>query len=473
MGINVIELMPVGAFSGRRNWGYDGAFLYAVFHAYGGPEGLKRLVDACHRREIAVVLDVVYNHIGQEGNCLAAYGPYFSDKYNTPWGRALNFDGPWSDGVRTFIVNNALYWAEHYHLDGLRLDAIHEIFDRNARTIWDELYAAFRQWEQQSGRKCWLMAESDSNDPAVLRPPAAGGLGFDAQWMDDFHHALYVLIHPAGWKHYRDFGGVVRLAKAIAEGFVHSGEYVRFRHRRHGASSAGISGEHFIVFNQNHDLPGNRPGGERLSMLVGPAALKLAAAVVLLSPYVPMLFMGEEYGEDAPFHFFSDYRDPATTSGLIEGRKKQFADFQFEGTVRDPQDAAVFLESRLQWEKRYSGRYAILLRWHSELIRLRRSHPLLRDLSKDRLRADVVGRLGLIVYRYSYDLLRHLVCIYNFSPDEPLETEIVYATGEWRLVLASHGGVAPTVAGAVKVPPQGAAVYEINLSPGSPEPGAG
>jgi maltooligosyltrehalose trehalohydrolase len=467
LGVNGIQLMPVAQWSGSRNWGYDGVFSYAVQNTYGGPEGLKQLVDACHRRGIAVYLDVVYNHIGSEGNCLGRYGPYFTDKYQTPWGKAINYDGAWSDGVREFVVGNALYWAEHYHVDGLRLDAIHEIYDRNAVRIWDRLYEAVKAWEQRSGRRLWLVAESDGNDPRVVRPPGTGGLGFDALWLDDFHHALYVFIDPKGGKYYRDYGTMEQLAKAFSEGFVLSGEYVKFRHRTHGASSAGVGGHHFVVFNQNHDLPGNRPGGERLSVLTDMASLKLAATAMLLSPYVPMLFMGEEYGEETPFYFFSDYRQPETTAGLIEGRKQQFALFGFDGEVRDPQDEHLFLESKLQWARRKEGKHAALLRWHRDLIRLRRAHPLLRDLSKDRYRADVGGSYGLAVYRYTADRRLHLLCLFNFSFDAELSMTIGYAglQGKWRQLLATHKEMPAlvTAGGTVALPPRSAVVYELRL----------
>jgi maltooligosyltrehalose trehalohydrolase len=293
--------------------------------------------------------------------------------------------------------------------------------------------------------------------------------------MDDFHHCLYVLLDPNGWKQYQDFGGVEQLAKAYTQGFVHTGEYLRFRHRRHGTSSAGISGEHFVVFNQNHDLPGNRPGGERLSSLVSIDTLKLAAAAMLLSPYIPLLFMGEEYGEDAPFFFFSDYQDPATTKGLLDGRRQQFAAFNFEGEVHDPQDEALFRESKLNWEKRSSGNHRLLLDWYRELIRLRRTHPLLADLSKKRLRADVVGASGLSVFRYSIDGDHHLVCLFNFSHDTPLQFTLGYAIaqgGIWQRLLGS--GVASVSAGAsIQLPTQGVAVYELNLLRESPAPAAG
>ena len=451
IGITTIELMPVAQCPGRRNWGYDGAFLYAVQNGYGGPLGLKRLVDACHRQGIAVFLDVVYNHIGGEGNYLAQFGPYFSDKYGTPWGRAMNFDGEWSDGVRDLVIGNVLFWAEQYHLDGLRLDAIHEMYDRNAVRIWDELYAAVKHCEERLGRRFYLVAESDTNDPRTVRSPELGGKGFDAQWLDDFHHALYVLLHPEGWKNYQDFGAIGQLAKSYSEGFVHSGEYVWFRRRRHGASAAGIPGERFLVFNQNHDLPGNRPDGKRLSALVALPALKLAAAALLLAPYIPMLFMGEEYGEDAPFHFFSDYQEDQTIRGLEEGRSAQFGRFGFEGDARDPQDEQVFLDSKLCWEKRREGKHAELLALHKELLKLRREHPLLAGLARDRMRVDIVGENGLAIERWSVRRDLQLYCLFNFSMYSPMP--MPGKQRRWDLLLASVP---------VKdcVPPQCFAVFE-------------
>lgn len=465
LGITALELMPVAQCSGSRNWGYDGVFLYAVQNTYGGPTGLKRLVDACHRRGIAVFLDVVYNHLGGEGNCLAAYGPYFTEKYVTPWGKAMNFDGEWSDGVKDFVAGNVLYWAEEYHLDGLRLDAIHEIYDRNAVRVWDELYAAVKRCEERLGRRFYLIAESDTNDPRTVQPPALGGKGFDAQWLDDFHHALYVLLHPPGWRHYQDFGGIEQLAKAYLTAFVHSGEYVQFRQRRHGAPAAGVSGEHFIIFNQNHDLPGNRPDGKRLAGLVELPVLKLAAAVVLLSPYIPMLFMGEEYGEQAPFFFFSDYQEAETTKGLTEGRRQQFVSFQFEGEPRDPQEEEVFLQSKLRWERRREGKHAELLALHTRLLRLRREHPLLADLSKDRLRVDVIGEKGLAVHRWSVRGDLRLACLFNFSFEAALPVGRDY-TG-WKKLVDSTDGEASG-----SLPPLGFVLYELRTFAEERETGA-
>ncbi|HEY4065008.1 MAG TPA: malto-oligosyltrehalose trehalohydrolase [Puia sp.] len=465
-GINAIELMPVAQCPGNRNWGYDAVYPYAVQNSYGGPEGLKKLVDACHRCGIAVFLDVVYNHMGAEGNYLPFFGPYFSTTYRTPWGDALNFDGPWSDGVRQYVIGNVLYWAEYYHVDGLRLDAIHEIFDRNAISIWEDLQKAVKTWQEGSGRPLYLVAESDLNSPRVVRSPDQGGYGFDAQWMDDFHHALYVLLDEEGRKHYQDFGRLEQFAKAYTEGFVHTGEYVWFRHRKHGAGSAGINGEKFIVFNQNHDLPGNRPGGERLSVLVDIERLKLAAAAVLLSPYVPLLFMGEEYGEEAPFYFFSDYGDPDIAAGLSEGRKKQFAAFEWEEVPPDSQDEAVFTRSKLQWERRNSGKHRVLLEWHRQLIALRRGEPLLRDLSRDRIRADLLGTAGLAVHRHSTDGSRQLVCLFNFSKEE-LRAAIPYGGGQgpWTRQLDAGDTLPERVATGetLRLPPWGAGVYTLNL----------
>jgi maltooligosyltrehalose trehalohydrolase len=439
LGINALELMPVAQCPGRRNWGYDEVFLYAVQDSYGGPEGLKELVDACHHNGIAVFLDVIYNHVGSEGNILEHFGPYFSGKYHTPWGKAFNFDGAWSDGVKDFITDNALYWAEYYHIDGLRLDAVHEIFDRNAVTIWDQLQDAVKRWQQQHGRSFYLIAESDTNNPRTVRPMAAGGLGFDAQWLDDFHHSLYVLLDPDGIRHYEDFGRLDQLAKAYTEGFVHTNEYVRFRQRRHGASSAGIPGDKFIVFNQNHDIPGNRPGGERLSVLVDLPRLKLAAAAVLLSPYIPMLFMGEEYGDNAPFYFFSDYSDPDIISGL-SSRKQQFAAFNWDEEPRDSQSEQTFTASRLNWQQRTEGDHGTLLEWHRYLIGLRRSHPLLKDCSKNNFRADLLGAQGLALHRHSPDQTQHLLCLLNFSPD-PLTASILCPPAAGSTIQISPWGV--------------------------------
>lgn len=438
LGINALELMPVAQNPGTRNWGYDGVYLYAVQHNYGGPDGLKKLVDACHRRGMAVFLDVVYNHIGHEGNCLDQFGPYFSDRYHTPWGKALNMDDAWSDGVKAFVIGNVLHWARHYHLDGLRLDAVHEIYDRNAVSIWDDLQTAIRQWQLQSGRPFYLVAESDLNDPRTVQPVQSGGQGFDAQWLDDFHHALYVLLDSEGRQHYRDYGELQQLARAYTNGFVYNGEYAHFRHRRHGASSAGLPHDRFVVFNQNHDLPGNRPDGRRLSSIVDFERLKLAAAVALLSPYLPMLFMGEEYGEATPFYFFSDYSQPQTAAALRDERKKQFEAFGWDTVAPDPQQPSTFLDCILKWSLRKEGTHQQLLEWHRRLISLRKTHPL---LASPHIRADLLGTSGLAVARHAGDQRHQLLILFNFS-STPLTTTIPYGEmhAVWTRLLASTVG---------------------------------
>lgn len=435
-GINAIELMPVAQFPGTRNWGYDGVYPYAVQNSYGGPEGLKLLVDACHARGIAVFLDVVYNHLGPEGNYLSQFGPYFTDQYKSPWGDAINFDGVWSDGVRDYISENPLFWFENFHLDGLRFDAIHAVIDNGAVHIWELIHQKVKKLEQRLGRWLYLTAESDYNSPRVVKSPEVGGYGFDAQWLDDFHHSLYVLLDKKGQVRYVDFGKMEQLAKAYNDGFVHSGEYVRFRKRRHGASSAGIAGDQFIAFNLNHDQAGNRAQGERLSVLVNTDRLKLAAAALMLSPYVPLLFMGEEYGDESPFFYFVSHSDKELIHAVREGRKKEFSNYKWEAEPPDPQASETFERSKLNWEKRREGKHRLLLDWHRTLIALRRSHPVLQEFSKSCVRAHVLGSQGLLLHRQTQDGLQHLVCLFNFS-ENLLPCSLPDWSKTWQVVLDS------------------------------------
>jgi maltooligosyltrehalose trehalohydrolase len=417
-GINAIQLMPLSQFPGERNWGYDGVFHFAVQNSYGGPYGLKRFVDECHRHEIAVILDVVYNHMGPEGNHLKEFGPYFTGRYHTPWGDAFNFDGEWSDGVREYVLDNVEHWFVNYHIDGLRLDAVHAIHDSNAMHILSEVNARKDQLIGQLGRNLFLIAESDLNDPKVIRSSEVNGYGFDAQWLDDFHHALYTLVDPKGRERYSDFGHIEQLAKAINHGFVSSGEYVAFRKRRYGASSAGISGDKFVVFTQNHDQIGNRIAGERSSMLVGIDQLKLSAAVMLLSPYVPMLFMGEEYGEEAPFLYFISHSDSELINAVREGRKEEFA--AFNKTTQEPPDPfeeSTFDRCKLNWQLRTQGKHGVMLEWHRVLIAVRR-HPAMRNFEKAFLLASVVSPTCMTVFRQTGDGKSQLFIVYNFG-EEP------------------------------------------------------
>ena len=309
LGVTAVEIMPVGQFPGNRNWGYDGVYPFAAQNSYGGPQGLKRLVNACHRIGLAVILDVVYNHLGPEGNYFADFAPYFTERYKTPWGSALNFDGPYSDEVRHFFIENARYWISEFHIDALRLDAVHAILDHSPRPFLEELGAAVHKLAAKLNRRVLLMPESASNDARLIRSRERGGYGLDAVWSDDFHHALRTLLTGEQSGYYQDYGELKHLVDAYREGFAYSGAYSRFRKRRHGSSAKDIPAKRFIVFSQNHDQVGNRPRGDRLTDSVCFEALKLAAATVILSPFIPLIFMGEEYGETAPFPFFISHSD--------------------------------------------------------------------------------------------------------------------------------------------------------------------
>jgi maltooligosyltrehalose trehalohydrolase len=415
-GINAIELMPVSQVPGNRNWGYDGVYPYSVQNAYGTPEDLKRLVEECHLRGIAVFLDMVYNHMGPEGNYIGQYGPYFTNQYCTPWGDALNFDGAWSDGVREYFANNAAFWAKQYHLDGLRLDAIHTVYDTGAVHFWEYTYDTLKLVREQTGRTFYLIAESDLNSPRVIQSPEIGGYGFQAQWLDDFHHALYVLLNERGRRRYEDFGSLEHLAKALKEGYVHSGDYVKFRKKKFGRSSAGIDGEHFVVFTHNHDQVGNHPRGQRWAGVMDFERLKLGAAVMLLSPYVPMLFMGEEYGEDNPFYYFVSHSDPALVEAVRKGREEEFAGFNSDFKTPDPQSEGTFNKSKLDWEKRKQGKYAVLLNWYQKLIRLRREEKTLQSYDKNNVDTRIEQEKVLVMRRWNGQ--QTLICFFNFSEQE-------------------------------------------------------
>jgi maltooligosyltrehalose trehalohydrolase len=426
LGVNALQLLPVCQFPGARNWGYDGVYPYSVHHAYGGPEGLKKLVDACHAHGIAIFLDVVFNHLGPEGNYLNKFGPYYTDKYHTPWGDALNFDREWSDGVRDYFANNVLFWFEQYHVDGLRFDAIHEIYDRGAISIWELIHAKLKYLEQRLGRALYLVAETDLNSPRVLKSPDLGGYGFNAQWLDDFHHALQVIINKPSRSKYADFGRMEQLAKAYTDGFVSSGDYLTFRKRKFGTSSAGIPGDRFVVFNLNHDQVGNQTGLERLSLQVDFERQKVAAAALLLSPYVPMLFMGEEYADESPFYYFVSHLDPELNKAVQEGRKKDFADFMGDAEPPDPAAEDTFNQSKIQWHTRLEGRHRIMLDWHQTLIELRRSLPALRNVHKNDIRVTVLGQSGLVLHRQTVDGQQQLAALFNFSDEV-----ILYALPVW------------------------------------------
>ena len=372
LGITALEIMPVAQFPGTRNWGYDGVFPFAVQKSYGGPEGLKKMVNACHQKDLAVILDVVYNHLGPEGNHLEDFGCYFTSRYRTPWGKALNYDGPYSDEVRRYFIENAFFWITEYHIDALRLDALHAILDLSPYPFITELVETLHKEAEQLGRKVFIMGESDLNDVRLLRNRESGGSDLDVVWNDDFHHALHTVLTGEQTGYYQDFGRIEQLGKAFQEGFVYSGQFSPYRKRRHGSVSKELPGCSFLVFSQNHDQIGNRLKGDRLSQGLSFEALKLAASTVLLSPYLPLLFMGEEYGETAPFQYFVSHLDPALIEAVRQGRREEFAAFGWEEDPPDPQSEETFIRSRLNWNLNFSGKYKILRDFYQELIRWRK-----------------------------------------------------------------------------------------------------
>jgi maltooligosyltrehalose trehalohydrolase len=435
LGVTAIEVMPVAQFPGSRNWGYDGVFPHAVQDSYGGPSGLVRLVDECHRRGMAFVLDVVYNHIGPEGGVLAEYGPYFTDRYRTPWGEAINFDGPGSDEVRRFFVENAVRWSTDFHVDALRLDAVHGIVDTSAHPFLQELSEA----AEGHTRPFTLIAESDQNDARLVTPREAGGLGIHAQWSDDFHHALHAAVTGERDGYYRDFGALGQVAKAYREGFVFSGQYSEFRGRRFGSSSAPIPGDKLVIYVQNHDQVGNRLGGDRLSSVLSFEQLKLLAGALLVAPYVPLLFMGEEYGELAPFQYFTSHTIPDLVESVRRGRREEFAAFGWGEDMPDPQRESTFEGSKLDHGLKEKDPHRLLLALYGELLRLRRRLRALRELRKDR--TEIVGgdeRSLLAVRRWSDD--DEVLALFNFhegSPTEVSGSSLGGVGGEWATLLNS------------------------------------
>ena len=388
LGVTHLELLPVAEFPGRRGWGYDGVDLFAPHHGYGGPDGLKRLVDAAHATGLGVILDVVYNHLGPDGNYLGAYGPYFTDRYNTHWGDAVNYDDAGSDEVRDFVCDNACHWLEHYHIDGLRLDAVHAIFDTSAVHILEEMARRVSTLQARLGRRKFLIAESDLNDPKLVRAPEAGGFGLDAAWSDDFHHALHSALTGERAGYYEDFGGLEPLGRALERGYVYAGDHSPHRGRRHGRPLTGVPAHRLLGYLQNHDQVGNRAAGERSSALMSTGRLHIAAALVLCSPFVPMLFQGEEWGASTPFQYFTDHVDEELGRAVSQGRRREFAAFGWKPEdVPDPQDPATFERSLLDWAELDKEPHAGLLEWHKALVALRRRSPALSDGDFNQVRA--------------------------------------------------------------------------------------
>lgn len=465
LGINAIELLPVAQFPGSRNWGYDGVYPFAVQDSYGGAKALKKLVNAAHHSGIAVVLDVVYNHQGPEGNYLGAYGPYFTDKYKTGWGQAINFDDAWCDGVRNYYWQNALMWLDEFHIDGLRLDAVHAIWDFSAYHFIEVLSARTRALEQRSGCRKVLIAEFDLNNPRYVLPPQKGGLGLDGQWVDEFHHALHALVTGEVDGYYEDFGQTDHLARSLRDSYVYTGQYSVHRKKHFGRHPQGTTYDQFVVFIQNHDQTGNRMLGDRLSTLVSPEAVKLAAAAYLLSPHVPMLFMGEEYGEKNPFQYFISHTDEKLVELVREGRKKEFSYFKWEGEVPDPQSEKTFQQCVLSWSVEDSAEAKNLFAFYRHLIGMR-NRPALKGTARDSLKVLSAEGSVICVERQAQNDYVLIVLNFNTQPTTymlpigfPVKKILDSASTAWNGPGAvDHITVEPGTA--VDLFPQSAQIFE-------------
>ncbi|MEJ8804023.1 malto-oligosyltrehalose trehalohydrolase [Pontibacter sp. H249] len=437
LGITAIEIMPVAQFPGNRNWGYDGVFPFAVQNSYGGPDGLKRLVNACHAQGMAVILDVVYNHLGPEGNYLRDYGPYFTNKYNTPWGEAINYDDAHSDPVRNFFFQNALLWFREYHIDALRLDAVHAIFDNGAKHFLQELQEHVHQLEEQESRTFILIAESDLNDVRLINSMNRGGYGLAAQWNDDFHHVIHAMVTGEQNGYYVGFGTAEQLAKVMTHTFVYDGLYSEHRKRTFGSSAANNPAQQFVVFSQNHDQVGNRMLGERLSQLVNFEMQKVVAGVVILSPYLPMLFMGEEYGEQNPFLYFVSHSDKELIEAVRNGRREEFSSFAWQGEAPDPQSEEAFNQSKLQHSYTSDAKQLHLREFYKRLILLRKSCPTFVAPDKNKVLAQMDDQ-DQVLHLIHTTKSPYIYCLFNIS-DAPKTVHLqqIESKGKWVMLLSS------------------------------------
>lgn len=435
IGVNTLSLMPVAQFPGDRNWGYDSVQPFAVQNSYGGPDGFKKLINECHKKGIAVILDVVYNHLGPEGNYFAEFGPYFTNKYKTHWGEAINYDGPYSDEVRKFFIQNAVHWFTHYHVDGLRLDAVHAIFDVSAHPFLRELTENVASLSEELNKKCYIIAESNLNDTKIIKSYESGGYGIDSQWCDDLHHCIHTLLTGETKGYYADYGDVKDIVRCYRDGYSLTGQYSKFRKRQHGVSAIDQPGEKFIVSSQTHDQVGNRMLGERLSVLVNFEALKLAAAAYIFPPFIPMLFMGEEYAENTPFLYFVSHNDHDLIEAVRKGRKDEFHSFNWEGEPPDPQSIDTFLKSKLDWEKRSQTYHKIMLEYYKNLLRLRGEIPALYYLKKEN--ADVSGfEENKVVLLHRWYEKSEILLIMNLSQNIS-KIIVELSLGKWKKGLDS------------------------------------
>ncbi len=436
LGVTHIEVMPVAAWAGKQGWGYDSVALFATHEHYGGPDGFKRFVDACHANGLSVILDVVYNHFGPVGNYTTKFGPYLNADRKTPWGAAVNLDGEGSDEVRRFFVDNALMWLKDYHCDGLRFDAVHAFLDLSAVHFLEQVAVEVERLSATLGKDFFLIAESDLNDPRIVRSREASGYGFDAQWNDDFHHALFTMLYrpKAGeGSYYGDFGSIEDLHKSLVNAYVYDGQYSVFRRRKHGRPPTGLPTHHFVNFDQNHDQVGNRAQGERLEHLIGLPAAKVAVGLLLTAPYIPMLFMGEEWATSAPFLYFADHEDEELRKAVAEGRRAEFAGFGFEGDVPNPEDAETYERSRLRWDEQSIGKHAEMLTWVKALIKLRRSYVAFNDGDMHHMRVNTDAEKRILILER--DEARVLI---NFG-EQPYEFALL--EGEILQLISQEGPV--------------------------------
>ncbi len=449
LGVDAIELMPVAEFSGDHGWGYDGADLFAPHHVYGGPAGLKRVVDACHSARIGVVIDVVYNHLGPAGNFLSEFGPYFSDRHRTDWGAALNFDGTDSDEVRRFVVDNALMWIRDYHVDGLRLDAVHAIIDQAPLHILEQLAVEVGGLSADLGRSTFVIAESELNDPRFVRNRNAGGYGLDAAWADDWHHSLHSVLTAERTGYYQDFGSLEKLGKALRQAWVYDGEWSSHHQKIRGRRAPDLPSHSFVIAVQNHDQVGNRAAGDRMSALVDEGSLQAAAALLLTAPFTPMLFQGEEWAASSPFQYFTDHADPELGAAVREGRRREFAAFGWPAeAVPDPQDRATFDRSKLVWDELDEPYHRRVLDWYSDLIDLRRRLPVRRDSAG--IHTEVDEDLRTIVFERDGISVR-----VNLG-----KADWISSISEGDRVLMSSVSQIKTSAGSIRLPPSSVVILE-------------
>ena len=437
LGVNAIEIMPVAQFSNARNWGYDGVFWYAVQDSYGGASGLQHLVNACHYRGISVVLDVVYNHFGPEGNFLEHYGQYLTDKYHTPWGNAVNFDDAWCDGVRRHVLENAIMWFRDFHIDALRLDAVHALKDCSPVHILQELKQQVDRLMEMTGRRHYLMVECDLNDPKFIKPLSEQGYGMDAQWIDEFHHSLRVTVGEKPTGYYADFDGISNLAKSFRDAYVYDGQFSEVRQKLFGYKAEANPGSQFIVFSQNHDQVGNRKQGERSSVLYSYDTLKLMAGAVLVSPYIPLLFMGEEWGETSPFLYFANVSEPKLARQIKQGRKDEFSTSKSTKEVPDPDTEDTYQQAKLHWDLIQQEPHQKLLRYYQTLIALRQQLPALHNLNRQELEVTTCDeQQTLLLHRWHDD--QHVLCLMNFSKKtQDVTISISASTMHWEKLIDS------------------------------------